>query len=173
MNDTKIKLSAAIIPSIGVGGILFNRNRQVLLIKRDQPPAQGLWSIPGGRQEPGESLVEACCREFEEETGLEVETKNIIAIVERRLEGFHYVIVDFLVVLKDENNAVPIARSDVAEAKWVDLSGLAQFSLVVGLEEIIKRSYASFIRSGNGGLQDAYATGSDFILDNSTSLAED
>ncbi len=155
---------AAPNPRIGVGGLLFNRHRQILLIKRNQAPAQGLWSIPGGRHEAGESLVEACIREFQEETNLDVEVQNIIAVVDRRLEGFHYVIIDFLVKLIDENNAVPIARSDVAEAKWINLANLGQYDLVVGLPEIIIRTHDSLIVNVTGGLHDVYATGTDFIL---------
>ena len=48
------------VPTLGVGGIVFNNKKQILLIQRNQPPAMGLWSIPGGKLEPGESLVEAC-----------------------------------------------------------------------------------------------------------------
>ncbi len=84
-------------PGLGVGGVVFNKSGEVLLIKRNQAPACGLWSIPGGRLEPGENLASACVREFYEETSLEVEVKKVIAVVERKLEGFHYIIVDFLV----------------------------------------------------------------------------
>jgi 8-oxo-dGTP diphosphatase len=153
------------LPSIGVGGVLFNRHRQVLLIKRDQPPAQGLWSIPGGRLEPGESLAEACRREFQEETNLDVEVKHIVAVVERRLEGFHYVIIDFCVQLIDEGKCLPVAQSDVAEAKWVYLDELGEYALVIGLAEIIGRSCPEGRAEVNvSGLHDVAGMGTDFIL---------
>jgi len=151
-------------PSIGVGGVLFNKHNQVLLIKRNQAPAQGLWSIPGGKLEPGESLVEACQREYYEETNLEVEVKQIVAVVERKLEGFHYVIVDFYVELVDEDKCIPVAQSDVADAKWVSLDGLEQYVLVVGLKEIIMRTYSCFAQGRVCGLQDVKLEGTDFIL---------
>ena len=87
------------VPALGVSGIVFNNQQQILLIQRNQPPAMGCWSIPGGKLEPGESLVEACQREIKEETGLDTEVKNIVAVVERRVEGFHYVIIDYLALL--------------------------------------------------------------------------
>lgn len=161
LNQPEITLP---VPSIGVGGVLFNKHRQVLLIKRNQPPAQGLWSIPGGKLEPGESLVEACRREYYEETHLDVEVKQIVAVVERRLEGFHYVIVDFFVELVDEGKCFPIAQSDVAEAKWVSLDGLGQYELVVGLADIIARTYGCLGKGGLTGLQDVDLAGTDFIL---------
>lgn len=152
------------IPSIGVGGVLFNRHQQVLLIKRNQPPAQGLWSIPGGKLESGESLVDACRREFYEETNLDIEVEHIVAVVERRLEGFHYVIIDYWVQLGDEERSVPTAQSDVAEAKWISLADLGQYDLVGGLAEIIMRTYDCQVQSGLAGLHDANSLGTDFIL---------
>jgi 8-oxo-dGTP diphosphatase len=161
MNELNNPIEVPLVPSIGVGGVLFNRHEQVLLIKRNQPPARGLWSIPGGRMESGESLVAACRREFYEETNLDVQVKHVVAVVERRQEGFHYVIIDFWVQLADENKSFPIAQSDVAEAKWINLDDLGSYSLVVGLADIIVRAYNC---QAQGGLRDADETGTDFIL---------
>jgi 8-oxo-dGTP diphosphatase len=152
------------IPSLGVGGVLFNSSRQVLLIKRNQAPAKGLWSIPGGRLEPGETLVEACRREFHEETNLDVEVKHIVAVVDRQLEGFHYVIIDYWVQLVDEDKCYPIAQSDVAEAKWISLDDLGLYDVVVGLTEIILSTYHAQAQSGLVGLHDVDLVGTDFIL---------
>lgn len=152
------------IPSIGVGGVLFNSHRQVLLIKRNQAPAKGLWSIPGGRLEPGESLAQACRREFYEETNLDVEVKHIVAVVDRQLEGFHYVIIDYFVQLVDENKCVPIAQSDVAEAKWISLDDLGLYDVVVGLPEIILSTYHGQVQRDVVGLHDVDLAGTDFIL---------
>lgn len=147
-------------PMVGVGGLLFNRQKQVLLIKRAKPPAQGLWSVPGGKLEAGESLVECCRREVKEETGLDVNVLSIVAVVERRIENFHYVIVDFLVELIHEQICVPVAASDVSEARWIDLEKIGDYPLVTGLSDIIRR--AAINRSG--GLSDKGLTGTDFIF---------
>jgi len=152
------------VPTLGVSGIVFNNQKQILLIQRNQPPAMGLWSIPGGKLEPGESLVEACKREIKEETGLDTDIKNIVAVVERRVEGFHYVIIDFIALLADEENSQPIPQSDVSEARWVSLEHLVNYELVEGLVEIILRSYAVFKGDYIAGLHDVDGTGSDYIL---------
>lgn len=151
------------MPAIGVGGIVFNRQNQVLLIKRNQPPAMGLWSIPGGKLEAGETLTAACKREIKEETGLETEIKNIVAVVERRIENFHYVIIDYLVSLTDEDYAVPIAQSDIADAKWVDLESIADYELVDGLAEIIRRAFRIYQGGCLAGLYDIDSKGTDYI----------
>ncbi|MGZ8135770.1 MAG: NUDIX hydrolase [Methylococcaceae bacterium] len=152
------------IPAVGVGAIVFNHRKEVLLIERNQAPAMGLWSIPGGKQEAGESLSEACVREVREETGLDVVVKHIIAVVERRTEGFHYVIIDYLAQLADAEKSMPMAQSDVAQAKWVNLEQLADYDLVVGLVEIIMRSYAIYGSGHLSGLYDIDSTGTDYIL---------
>ncbi|MBM4207630.1 MAG: NUDIX domain-containing protein [Gammaproteobacteria bacterium] len=150
-------------PGIGVGGILFNDCREVLLIKRNQPPAQGYWSIPGGKLEAGESLVEACCREFYEETNLSVAVQHVAAVVDRRLEGFHYVIIDFCVELIDRTNAQPLAQSDVLEARWVPLAELGRYELVIGLADIINRVYCGQSNPDSVGLLDRNQSGTDFF----------
>ncbi|MFA5923542.1 MAG: NUDIX hydrolase [Methylococcaceae bacterium] len=154
------------VPTLGVSGIVFNNQKQILLIQRNQPPAMGFWSIPGGKLEPGESLAEACQREIKEETGLDTEVKNIVAVVERRVEGFHYVIIDYLAQLADEENSQPVAQSDVSEARWVSLENLFDYHLVAGLAEIILRTYKVYNGEHVAGLYDVDATGSDYILPN-------
>ncbi len=155
------------VPTLGVSGIVFNKHKQILLIQRNQPPAMGMWSIPGGKLEAGESLVEACRREINEETGLDTNVKQIVAVVERRVEGFHYVIIDFLALLADQENCQPVARSDVSEARWVSLENLHEYDLVEGLAEIILQTYSMYNSGHNAGLYDVDATGSDFIIKNS------
>ena len=152
------------VPTLGVSGIVFNQKNQILLIRRNQPPAMGFWSIPGGKLETGESLAEACQREIKEETGLLTEVKHIVAVVERRVEGFHYVIIDYLAQLSDEENNQPIALSDVSEARWVSLDCLGDYELVEGLAEIISRTYRTYTGDHVAGLYDIEGTGSDYIL---------
>ncbi|MBC7104774.1 MAG: NUDIX domain-containing protein, partial [Firmicutes bacterium] len=57
---------------VGVGAVVIEGGR-VLLIERGAEPAKGLWSVPGGLVDPGESLKDAVAREVREECGLEVE----------------------------------------------------------------------------------------------------
>ena len=149
-------------PTIGVSAVVINTKGQVLLIKRNKPPAHGLWSIPGGKQEPGESVKQACEREVLEETGLTVEVKNIIAVVERRIQGFHYIIIDFFAECNGEH-AMPDAQSDVSDARWVSIDELGQFSLVEGLQRIIRLAVQQFESREESGLRDPDGKGTDFI----------
>lgn len=90
---------------------------RLLLVRRANPPAQGLWSIPGGRVEAGESATDAVVRELVEETGLSGVVEREIGTIEREAPaGGTYVIRDFLVRVVE--GGMPIAGDDAAEAAW-------------------------------------------------------
>src|SRR5438874_1762643 len=117
-----------------VGAIAVDAER-LLLVRRGHGPAAGLWSVPGGRVEPGEMLVEAVVRELAEETGLEGVADRFVGWVERIGDGYHYVILDFVVTVLDPRD--PVAGSDAAEAAWVPLEEVVDHGLVDGLAEFL------------------------------------
>jgi ADP-ribose pyrophosphatase YjhB (NUDIX family) len=55
-----------------VAGVVLRKGEAFLLVEEIDPPHRGLWSLPGGRVETGESIEQAALRETREETGLEV-----------------------------------------------------------------------------------------------------
>jgi 8-oxo-dGTP diphosphatase len=111
-------------------------DQQLLLIRRGHGPAAGFWSVPGGRVEPGELLAEAVVRELAEETGLEGVCGELVGWVERIADGYHFVILDFMVTLL-EPTAEPLAGDDAAEAAWVPLHEVAERPLAEGLAEFL------------------------------------
>ena len=88
-------------PIVGIGGVVWRGDR-VLLIRRGKAPRLGQWSLPGGGQNLGETLVEGLTREVREETGLEIEAVELLAVVDlvdRDETGrvrYHYTLVDFM-----------------------------------------------------------------------------
>src|SRR5262249_24636682 len=128
-------------PIVAVGAVVLDDARRVLLVRRGRPPAQDLWSVPGGAVEPGETLLEACAREVREETGLEIGVGARVEVVERitRDEAgrvrFHYVIHDFVARVRGGTLA---AGSDCAEARWVTLAEAAQLATTEGLLPVLR-----------------------------------
>ena len=121
-------------PEVCVGAVVVDEE-ELLLIRRGRGPAQGEWSIPGGRVEPGELLAEAVVRELLEETGLEGICEDLVGWAERIGPDFHYVILDFRVTLLERRP--PVAGDDAAEAAWVPLSDVAELRLAEGLAEFL------------------------------------
>jgi 8-oxo-dGTP diphosphatase len=118
-------------PVVAVGVVARDRRGRLLLVKRANPPAQGRWSLPGGRVEPGETMAAAAARELHEETGLRTPLGEVAGVVERIGEGYHYVIVDLWAELADAD--VPVAGGDAADVRLVDRADLPGLDLSPGL----------------------------------------
>ena len=118
-------------PMVGVGVVVWKDNA-VLLIQRGKPPRAGTWSLPGGRQELGETTREAGVREVREETGLEVDIKDLIDVVDtihRDDEGrvrMQYTLVDYWA---EWVSGELVAGTDAADARWVDPADLPAYNL--------------------------------------------
>lgn len=110
-------------------------DESILLVRRGRGPAQGTWSVPGGRVEAGETLAEAVVRELAEETGLDGMCESLLGWAERMGPGYHYVILDFRVTVMSD--AEPTAGDDAAEARWVPLWEVADLTLADGLAEFL------------------------------------
>ena len=139
-------------PLVGVGAVIVDSrdddhsgNRRVLLIRRGQPPLLGEWSLPGGVLECGETLRDAVAREAREETGLVVETAEMLGVYERVIrddEGrvrYHYVLIDYL--------CRPVggdlkAGSDAADVRWFTRDELPALNLAPDTHEVALQGLA-------------------------------
>lgn len=117
-------------PEVCVGTVVVAAEH-LLLIRRGRGAGVGLWSIPGGRVEFGESLESAALRELLEETGLTAESATYLGHVERVDDTWHFVIHDFLVRFAELPEAPLVAGDDAADARWVHLDALEQHDGVV------------------------------------------
>lgn len=102
-----------------VGAVIHDEMGRMLLILRGHEPAKGLWSVPGGRIEPGETDEQALVREVREETGLRVACGRLLGSVDRPgLDGAVVEIRDYLAeVLPGSSPAT--AGDDAADVRWV------------------------------------------------------
>jgi 8-oxo-dGTP diphosphatase len=145
-------------PLVGVGGIVIDARGYVLLVKRGNEPRKGHWSIPGGLLELGESLLEGVKREIREETGLMVEPREIVEVVDRLYkEGdrvrYHYVIVDYwCTVVGGEAHAA----SDAADVHWASPAEWRNgnpFDLEPIALEVIEKAWQMASAAGAGALR--------------------
>ena len=128
-------------PVVGVGAVILNDDR-VVLIRRKYEPMAGHWSLPGGTLELGESLEAGVAREIGEETGLEVEVGPVVEVFDRILldtQGrvqYHFVLVDYL--CRPIGGRL-LAGSDVDDAVWVAQSDLRGYHLTAKATTVIER----------------------------------
>lgn len=94
---------------------MFDTNGRLLLVRRLNPPGEGLWSVPGGRVEPGEADDEAVRRELAEETGLSVTVDRWVGTVTRPATSGVYEIHDYLCQVE---SGVLRAGDDASDARW-------------------------------------------------------
>lgn len=134
-------------PSVGIGAVVLRQTasgREVLLIRRGKPPRAGEWSIPGGRQEWGETIRETAAREVLEETGITVANLRLLDVVDgiTRSAGTvtgHWTLVDFRA---DWGAGEPRAGDDAIDAKWIPVRELPKFGLWSETQRIIDAALA-------------------------------
>ncbi len=129
-------------PVVAVGAVVF-KGENVLLVKRRHPPNQGLWAIPGGTVELGETLQQAAEREILEETGIIVEAGppvHIFDVIKRDPDDgvrYHYVIAD---VMARYVRGDPVPRDDAADARWISAAELPELAVSTTTRELLENT---------------------------------
>ena len=111
------------------------RGGQVLLIKRGKDPGKGLWSLPGGKIEHGETALEAAMRELFEETHVRADLAHAMGPFEIKSgEAVIYAITCFA---GHYVSGEAIASSDAAEVAWLYPQALANLKLAPNIMQAI------------------------------------
>ncbi|WUH97315.1 NUDIX domain-containing protein [Spirillospora sp. NBC_00431] len=114
-----------------VGGIVRDEAGRLLMVRRGRPPGEGLWSIPGGRVEPGEDDATAVARELREETGLDVVAGAKAGAVERPGPGgVVYEIHDYAATI---TGGTLQAGDDASDVRWISPDELRELPVTPGL----------------------------------------
>ncbi len=131
-------------PYLAVSAAIF-RDGRVLIVRRAQPQAHGLYTLPGGGVELGETLEQAVIREVREETALDIEPlkpagyRQIIARDAAGLVERHFVILPFAARWISGEVAL---NDELADAKWLLPSELAGLKTTEGLADIVAAAAA-------------------------------
>lgn len=119
------------------------RDGEVLIARRGRAPNRGVWSLPGGGVEFGETGAEAAAREFFEETGARAEVLGLVDVVEvlRPAEGetaaFHAVILAYSGRLV---SGEPAPTEEAEEVAWVRPEALGAYEATPGLGAVVRKA---------------------------------
>lgn len=136
-NDQKQPIAAV--------GVVVLKGDRVLLVQRGQAPKQGIWTLPGGAIELGETAQQAARREILEECNVHILVRQVLDVVdlierdERGRVRYHYTVIEFLAHhLKGDLKAA----SDARRARWVALEELETLDLSSDVVRLISRAFA-------------------------------
>lgn len=116
-------------------GVAIVEGDEILLIRRANHPHQGMWAVPGGKVDRGESLAEAATREAREETGLLVKLDEVIWVGESMADDHHLVLIDFL----GQAIGGELAPSDDAlEARWFGIEEAFELEMPDTMYELLE-----------------------------------
>jgi ADP-ribose pyrophosphatase YjhB (NUDIX family) len=129
--------SAPSRPQLAVSAAIF-RDDRILLVRRARSPANGFYSLPGGRVEFGETLHTALHREVLEETALEIEIVGLAGwreVLPTTSGGGHYLIMSFAARW---TRGEPRLNDELDDFKWLAPDALGDLRLTDGLAEVIR-----------------------------------
>jgi ADP-ribose pyrophosphatase YjhB (NUDIX family) len=104
-------------------GVARRKDEILLVASRYANHAEPIWTLPGGRQEPGELATEAVAREIREETGLEAIVRDLLYASESYDGATHVANLTFEVHLEGEPR-IPRDHDHVVAAAWVPIARL-------------------------------------------------
>jgi 8-oxo-dGTP diphosphatase len=124
-------------PRLGASACIWKEGK-VLLIQRAKPPL-GLWSLPGGQVEFGETALAAAGRELLEESGVTADLTTFVGLYEiiRATPAFHHAIACYGGVWR---SGEAHASSDALDARWMAPAELGSFDFVPHVREAIVRA---------------------------------
>ncbi len=132
-------------PFVGVGVVVL-RGDEVLLVQRVKAPYKGQWSIPGGKQRLGETVMQAVHRELLEETGVKIEQPALLDVADVIIPDdngniqYHYTLVDYKA---EWLSGECCSGDDADDIKWVTFDELSSLKLLEITKEIISKAFSN------------------------------
>jgi 8-oxo-dGTP diphosphatase len=124
-------------PQLAVSAAVF-RDGKVLIVRRARSPSKGVYSLPGGRVEFGETLHAALHREVAEETALKIEIVDLAGwreVVPAAEGGGHYVIMSFAAHWQ---SGEVVLNEELDDFRWLEPDALGDLKLTDGLAAVIQ-----------------------------------
>ncbi|CAA0081037.1 Phosphatase NudJ [Halioglobus japonicus] len=136
-------------PRILVSCLIYSGTK-ILWIRRGLEPCRGLWAMPAGFMEQGESLQQAAARELHEETGLKIDPSGLQLSVLSSLTFIDEVYIVFRCF--HEEVALPLCNDEILEVAWLEESEAPWEQLAYPDTEPFMRSFYREVCSGKFGI---------------------
>jgi len=137
-------------PYLAVSAAII-RDGRILIAQRARGPSLGVWTLPGGVVEAGETLIEALIREVHEETAITIEPvalaghREVVVRDDGGLVSRHFVILCFATRwIAGE----PQLNEELAEARWLRPAELNGLKTTDGLAEIVASAFERIEAAG-------------------------
>ena len=130
-------------PFLAVSAAII-RDGRILIAQRARGPALGIWTLPGGVVEAGETLIEALVREIQEETGMTIEPvalaghREVLARDDGGRLSRHFVILCFAARWVAGE---PVLNDELSDARWLLPAELSGLNTTEGLADIIAQAF--------------------------------
>ena len=131
-------------PIPAVAAVIFQGDK-VLLVKRAKEPSKGQWTLPGGVIEVGEGHIAALNREIKEETGLRIEVKSLVEVIDKIVLDsngevrYHYLILDYWA---EHKSGIARPASDALSTKWMDIDKVREIDVSKETRDVICKALA-------------------------------
>ncbi len=141
-----------------VTNCVLMKDEEVLLLKK---PRRGWWVAPGGKMEPGESVKDACIREFREETGIYLKNPQIKGIFTFIMKDGDQVLSEWMMFtfFADDSDGLNLEESEEGELEWKSVSEIKNLPMAEGDHHILE-----YMVHGNGIIYGTFTYTTDFKL---------
>jgi ADP-ribose pyrophosphatase YjhB (NUDIX family) len=129
-------------PQLAASAVIFRDNR-FLVVRRANAPGRGLYSVPGGRVEHGETLHQAVAREVREETALAIDIVGFVGWREVLPDpaadrAGHYLVISFAAHWRAGEVTL---NEELDDFRWITPDGLGALRTTQGLAEIVDAAH--------------------------------
>jgi len=130
-------------PLVAASGLVLAPWGEILLVQRGSEPGQGLWSLPGGVVEAGETVIQAVAREIMEECNIIVSVGRLIDVFDvinpdpAGKIRYHYIIISYLAAYVSGEIRISPETMDV---RWVHPGALGGYELTGGTHALLYRA---------------------------------
>jgi 8-oxo-dGTP diphosphatase len=119
IEDSQSQLPRFATHLVGVGGLVFSKCQEKILVISERFESKMRWKLPGGLLDPGELMIEGVVREVAEETGVQSKVRGLLTMRERTDALFGVSDIYVVFVLDALSEEIKLDEREIAAAKWM------------------------------------------------------